>query len=116
MRALASVLGKVLLLFIVLEVADVPFICADERPSDEISSSSPVARTVDGFDSVMLSSPAPNMDDGDPCFCPCHSSFRSASASRLPSSGAWVELTVSSHARGIPEPSRSLDHPPQNLL
>lgn len=114
MRALASVLGKLLLLFVVLELADVPLICADERPSDETTQ--PVVRMVDGFDSVTLTSPAPKMDDGDPCFCPCHSSFRSASASRLPSTGTWVGLTGSPHARGIPGPPRALDHPPQNLL
>lgn len=114
MRALGSLVGKLLLLFIVLEIADVPFICADERPAKEISS--PVVLIVDGLDSVALSTPSANIDDGDPCFCPCHSNFRSATASDLPSSGRSAELIETPRTRGVPAPTRSLDHPPQNLL
>lgn len=110
MRRLASFSGRSLLLFLALAVADVPIICADERPSDEASSNA--ARPVDN----LVSTAGASIDDGVCCFCPCHSSFRSATASLLPSSGSWAELIASPHARGIPEPLRSLDHPPQNLL
>jgi len=114
MRALASVLGKLLVLFLMLQVADVPIICADERPSGEISS--PAVRSADDLASVELSTPGASIDDGVCCFCPCHSNFRSATTSQLPSSGSSVELIASPRERGIPEPPRSLDHPPQNLL
>jgi len=114
MRALASLLGRFLLLFLALQVADVPIICADERPSDPISS--PAVRPADDLDSAKVSTPGASIDDGVCCFCPCHSSFRSATVSQLPSSGSSVELIASPRARGIPEPPRSLDHPPQNLL
>jgi hypothetical protein len=114
MRGLASALGRLLLLFLVLAVADIPILCADERPSDEISG--PVARSADDLASVKLSTPGVNIDNGVCCFCPCHSIFRPATASELPSRRCSVERIVSVRAESIPGPSRSLDHPPQNLL
>lgn len=114
MRDLASFLGRFLLLFLVLGVADVPIICADERPSDEISGS--VVRSADDLASARVSTPGASIDDGVCCFCPCHSSFRTASASELPSSRSSVEVIASPRARGIPGLPHSIDHPPQNLL
>ena len=114
MRALASVLGKLLLLFLALQVADLPIICADERPSGEVSS--PATRSADELASMELSTLGASIDDGVCCFCPCHLNFRAATASELPSSGSSIQLIVSPRVRPIPEPPRSLDHPPQNLL
>jgi len=113
MRRLASFFGRSLLLFLALAVADVPIICADERPSDEVSSHA--ERPADDLADVKVTADA-SLDDGVCCFCPCHSSFRSATASPLPSSRSSIELIAASGVRGIPGPPRSLDHPPQNLL
>lgn len=114
MRALASVLGRALLLFFVLEVADIPILCADSQPSDEISS--PVVRSADDLASVKLSTSGASIDDGVCCFCQCHSTFRTATAPELPFSGSFVERIVPPRVKTIAGPSRSLDHPPQNLF
>jgi len=114
MRGVGSFLGRLLLLFLALEVADVPIICADERPSDEISS--PAVRSADDLTSVKSSTAGASIDDGVCCFCPCHLPFRAATASELPTSGSSVQVIASPRVRGIPGPPRSLDHPPQNLL
>jgi hypothetical protein len=114
MRGIASSLGPFLLLFLALAVADVPLICADERPSDEISDS--VVLPSDDLASVKLSAAGTSIDDGICCFCPCHSNFRTATASELPPSGPSVDRIASPRAMEIPGPPRSLDHPPQNLL
>jgi hypothetical protein len=114
MRGIVSFLGRFLLLFLALQVADVPIICVDERPSDEISS--PGVRSAGDPASLRLSTAGATIDDGVCCFCPCHLNFRPATASDLLSSGISVQLIASPLVRGIPGPPRSLDHPPQNLL
>jgi hypothetical protein len=114
MRGFASILGRALVLFLVIAIADVPIICADERPCDETSRAS--ARASDDLASVKIMKAGTGSDDGPCCFCPCHSTFRSAEGCELPSSGSSVEQIAPSRARATPGQPRSLDHPPQNLL
>jgi hypothetical protein len=114
MRGFASVFGRALVLFLGIAVADVPIICADERPCDEISSAS--ARPADDLASVEVMKAGTGSDDGPCCFCPCHSTFRSAEGCELLSSGSSVEQIAPSRARATPGPPRAFDHPPQNLL
>jgi hypothetical protein len=113
MRVFASALARTLSLFLVIAVAHVPIICADERPSDDISSSS--GRPADDHGSVKLSQSETGSEDGPCCFCPCHSTFRSAEGFQLLPSGISAEQIGYSGARATPGPPRSLDHPPQNL-
>ena len=114
MRRLPSFFGRSLLLFLAVGVADVPIICADERPSDGVSCSA--VRSADDLASAKLSTSGASINDGVCCFCQCHSTFRTATALELPFSGSSVERIVPPRVKTIPGPSRSLDHPPQNLF
>jgi hypothetical protein len=114
MRGSATIFGRALVLFLGIAVADVPIICADERPCDETSSAR--ARPAGDLASVEIVEAGTGSDDGPCCFCPCHSTFRSAERCELLSSGSSVEQIVTFRARATPGPPRSLDHPPQNFL
>jgi len=118
-RALTVLLGRLLVVFLSLEIADVPFICADEGSSsvDSVPADAVFGPVLAGEASVERTAIVDARPDGPAtCFCPCHMSFRAASRTELPDSGRSVALVVLPVSSRVSAPSRSLDHPPQNLI
>ena len=111
-------LGQVVTLVLVLEVADVPLICSDEWPvSFSGSASETIAATSQ---SALQLAPEGVARSGsisaDCCACPCHLNYRSARGSDLIVTVDFVPISPPPRVAGISTPAAPLDHPPQNLL
>lgn len=118
MRALIGLLGRIVTVVLVLEVADVPLICSDEWPvSFSGSTSKSVVTSPQSSallaDTGVIRSGAVSVDG---CACPCHFNFRSSNSPALAVMADFVPLNSPTRVSAVSPSAASLDHPPQNLL
>ena len=108
-------LAKLIACFFIVVLADIPVICAEERPGSETTPATATAeiRAVDldtGYLTVAGTNPS------DDCGCPCHHNFGGSIVF------SPLHLTRLSESPARPAPNRITppiqrpDHPPQNLL
>ena len=113
--SVAGPIARLLALFFIAVLADVPILCPEERPG----TASMAEHTTPGIHAVastagLLSVIETTSSESD-CGCPCHHTF-----------GGPIEITLSTLVplpefpggpvpRGISPPIRSPEHPPQNL-
>lgn len=118
MRAIIRLLGRLVTVVLVLEVADVPLICSDEWPVSFSGSTSQSA--VKSPQSTILLAATGVIRSGavsaDSCACPCHFNFRSSNSSALAVTADFVPLNSPQPVSALSAPPTPLDHPPQNLL
>lgn len=110
---MTGLLAKVLTLFFVAALADIPLICPDEQAgAGRVEQSAAEIGAASSIQSFSVSGAA-STDSG--CPCPCHHTFGGSLAItlappvRLPESPDQLVLP------GISPPARSSEHPPQNL-
>ncbi len=119
MRRAVALLGRLVLFLLVLELADVPIICADEwlSPDNPIPADLVVPLTHHGDAALDVATiGVVGADDFDTCFCPCHLNFRPGKGPVLRASGKSAELIAVTSAPTVSAPPHPLDHPPRNLL
>lgn len=114
MRVSGSLLlARFLAYFFIVALADVPVICAEERPGSDTAAGASTEIQAAHLDAGYLTDAGTNPSDD--CGCPCHHSFGGSIVI------SPLHLTRLSESPAPPAPQRITppihrpEHPPQNL-
>jgi len=106
---------RLLALFFVAALADLPVICAEERaaPAAAVEDTGPLIRGIVSAaqSSAVLRTISPDSD----CACPCHHTFGGQAIFTLSPLIRLPEVPDSAHCSRTFPPARGPEHPPQNL-
>lgn len=107
--------ARLLALFFIAVLADVPVICAEERPGAAGAVDDTTPRIHSVVSATQASSVMQSTSTNSDCACPCHQTFGGQVAFTLSPLIRLPEIPDSPGFPGIFPPTRSPEHPPQNL-
>lgn len=112
---MTGLLARVLALFFVAALADVPLICPEEQAGAAATFENATPEFhVAAFAAKSFSVAGSTAPDSD-CGCPCHHTFGGTIAITLSPLVRLPESPDQPAPAGISPPIRSPEHPPQNL-